>query len=153
MDISNEIISPKPIRTNSIRFNNNRPISVEYSPYDFQKEGSNIPTCPSSESLISFNSTIQKAENDYSSFKNGIDEDNFYEEISQILNKDNFDLDGTNNSIPTSVQRPKNPYYKNFKYEEEKEEEEVLDDLELFKQIEDEIKMELNFENEKEELK
>ena len=95
---ADEIIFPKPIKSN----NTNENIQIiNESPDYFKQNISNIKLNQSQESLKS-NSFINMPKEDltFTSFKSGIDEDNFYEEISQILtNNSQFEIEKNYSSI------------------------------------------------------
>lgn len=117
MEYPDHVYAPKPIRS-KINFNS-------YQRRTFDMEINNNPkptnfiqcTTPSINSS-SDASTIIDNEITFSSFKNGIDQENFYEEIHQILSNDfPFDFENENLVIPVVPQRPKNPFYKNLESE------------------------------------
>lgn len=121
---SDEVIFPKPKKSNNI--NENLLIINESNEY-FKQNNTNIKLNQSQESLKSNNSNnMTKEDLTFSSFKSGIDEDNFYEEISQILNKDfQFNYNFSNNLKYTQkspeIERPKN--HINIKNEDDENEE------------------------------
>ena len=55
-------------------------------------------------------------------FENGIEQENFYEEINQILSNDfSFEFGTQNFIMQNAVERPKNPFYKNFDLQKDEE--------------------------------
>lgn len=122
---SNNIISPKPVRT--CLFNEN--VKIQNEPFDNKNENSQMNL--SQEYFINNNFVnILKEDLSFNSFKCGINEDNFYEEISQIISKglqNNQPFDLEHISKTPSVERPKNPFYKNVVEEEDNDDEEDLE--------------------------
>ena len=129
MKCYDEIIAPKPLKNNSICLNSQFNSELQTS---LLTNNSSIQFCQNLDSFVSTNfSNIQKDDLTFTSFKSGIEEDNFYEEISQIISNDSpISLDRSNQKSYPNIERPKCPFNNKNIDNNEEEEDDAEEDLE-----------------------
>ena len=115
---SYEVFAPKPIRKSS------RPSYINYSPKNLEidipsvRKSNSEMSSPSS--VTSSTSSLQSSQISFSNTEAGIENNQFAEEITKILNNelawDNFKRSSFN--VPQFIKRPKNSFYQSLENDE-----------------------------------